>query len=367
MKIKVAIDARWLVGGIGTYTRNLIEGLSQRTDELELNAITGNRFAAAVEAWCPQRTIVNSPIYSIREQWTVPRAVNGSDLLHVPHYNAPLLHRGAMVITIYDLIHITDHAYRRSLKSWAYGRPMLHLAARRANHIITTSQYSKDEIVRHLRIPKSKVTVIYPALSPQFVTQNREEAAKAVGSHLGVWKPFLLYVGNLKPHKNFPLLLNAFARICERGRLSHRLVAVVHGANDNGNLTSELRRLNILDRVDLVSKVETSLLGQVYAAADAVVLPSRLEGFGLPVLEAMACGAPVVCSRGSSLPEVGGEAAEYFNLSDPEDLCETLERVLSDPDRAVGMRARGFERAECFRRNDTISQHIDVYRKVLEP
>jgi glycosyltransferase involved in cell wall biosynthesis len=334
---------------------------------LELHAITSDLHSAVIDAWCPQRTIVNAPIYSVREQWAIPLAMSGTGLLHVPHYNAPLLRRGAMVITIYDLIHITDHAYRNSLKSWAYGRPMLHLAARKANHIITTSQYSKNQIVEHLRIPESKVSVIYPALSAEFKTLDREQASKAVSSQLGVPTPYILYVGNLKPHKNFPLLLKAFAQLCQRGRLPHRLMAVVHGEDGSGSLRDELRRLNVLDRVDLVSKIGTNLLGQAYAAADAVVLPSRLEGFGLPVLEAMACGAPVVCSRASSLPEIGGEAVEYFDLSNPEDLCEKLEHVLNSPEHAIEMRARGFERAEYFRRNDTVSQHIEVYRKVLEP
>ena len=127
MKNRVTIDARWLVGGIGTYTRHLLEGLSKHGNGFEVQAITREQHIEVLKPWCPQLTVVNIPIYTVREQWAIPRAAKGCDLLHVPHYNAPLLQRTPLVITIHDVIHITDPDYRASFKAWAYARPVLSL------------------------------------------------------------------------------------------------------------------------------------------------------------------------------------------------------------------------------------------------
>src|ERR1017187_2697106 len=113
MKSQIVIDARWLVGGIGTYTLHVLEGLAKNGNGIELPAITQEQHSAALKQWCARVTVVNAPIYTLREQWVIPRAVKECGLLHVPHYNAPLLHRGRLVITIHDLIHITDPVYRR--------------------------------------------------------------------------------------------------------------------------------------------------------------------------------------------------------------------------------------------------------------
>ena len=151
-KSQIVIDARWLVGGVGTYTRHVLEGLSKNGNGFELHAITQEQHAAEVKQWCARVTVVNAPIYTLREQWAIPRAVKECGLLHVPHYNAPLLHRGPLVITIHDLIHITDPVYRRSFKGWGYARLVLNLAARKADHIITVSEYSKAQIVERLGV-----------------------------------------------------------------------------------------------------------------------------------------------------------------------------------------------------------------------
>src|SRR5208337_3792587 len=131
-----------------------------------------------VKQWCPQLTVVNIPIYTAREQWAIPRASKGCDLLHVPHYNAPLLQRTPLVITIHDVIHITDPGYRASFKSRAYARPVLSLAARKAEHIITVSEYSKAQIIERLGVPSSKVSTIYCGVNGEFSPMDREEAFK---------------------------------------------------------------------------------------------------------------------------------------------------------------------------------------------
>src|SRR5882762_3752828 len=156
MKARVMVDARWLAGGIGTYTKQLLAGICQSPDGFEVQAITRQRDAKLVAQWCPRVKVVNMPTYTLREQLAIPWAAKGCDLLHVPHYNAPLLHRGPLVVSIHDIIHLMDPAYRKSLKAWAYAKPMLLQVARKAQHIITVSEYSKAAIIERLGVPPTK-------------------------------------------------------------------------------------------------------------------------------------------------------------------------------------------------------------------
>ena len=157
----------------------------------EVHAITREQHIEVVKQWCPRVTVVNTPIYTVREQWAIPRAAKGCDLLHVPHYNAPLLQRTPLVITIHDVIHITDPGYRASFKAWAYARPVLSLAVRKARHIITVSDYSKAQIIERLGVPSSKVSTIYCGVNGEFLPMDKEEAFNAVSDSAGTPRTLL--------------------------------------------------------------------------------------------------------------------------------------------------------------------------------
>jgi len=365
MKPEVTIDARWLAGGIGTYTKQLLAGICQSPDGFEVQAITRQRDAKLVAQWCPRVKVVNMPTYTLGEQLAVPWAAKGCDLLHIPHYNAPLLHRGPLLVSILDLIHITDPVYKRSLRSWVYARPMLNLVARKAEHIVTLSEYSKAQIVEHLGVASSKVTAIYCGVNGQFRCVDRKEAHAAVSEALGIKEPYLLFVGSLKPHKNISTLLQAFMLLRQRHDIRQKLLIVGDDARWKSLLVEQCARLGIHDATTFVPYVSQELLPKVYAGADLLAMPSTIEGFGLPVLEAMACGTPVVCSRAASLPEVAGDAAEYFDPSSREDMADAIERVLSSPGRQEELRRRGLERARQFTWEESTRKHIDVYRGLL--
>ena len=365
MKNKVTIDARWLVGGIGTYTRHLLEGLGKHGNGFEVHAITREQNRAQVKQWCPRVSVVNTPIYTVREQWAIPLAAKGCDLLHVPHYNAPLFQRTPLVITIHDLIHITDPDYRASFKAWAYARPVLSLAARKAEHIITDSEYYKAQIIERLGVPSSKVSAIYCGVNGEFLPMDREEALNIVSTALEIPEPYLLYVGSLKRYKNVSSLLKAFSLLRQRRNIPLRLLILGNDEQGKRELAGECARLRISERTDFVPYVGQQLLPKVYAAADMLVMPSRIEGFGLPVLEAMACGTPVVCSHAASLPEVGGEAVRYFDPSSPEDLADAIEQVLSSKELRESLRAKGLLRAARFTWKESVEKHVPVYRAAL--
>jgi glycosyltransferase involved in cell wall biosynthesis len=365
MNANVTIDARWLAGGIGTYTKQLLAGICQSPDGFEVQAIARQRDAKLVAQWCPRVKVVNTPTYTVREQLAVPWAAKGCDLLHIPHYNAPLLHRGPLLVSILDLIHITDPVYSRNFRSWVYARPMLNLVARKAEHIVTISEYSKDQIVERLGVQPEKVTAIHCGVNGQFHSVDREQAHAAVSEALGIQEPYLLFVGSLKPHKNIFTLLQGFMLLRQRHDIPQRLLILGDDAHWKSLLVAECSRLGIRDTTTFVPYVPQELLPKVYAGADLLVMPSTIEGFGLPVLEAMACGTPVVCSRAASLPEVAGDAAEYFDPCSGEDLAAAIERVLNSPGRQEELRRRGLERVREFTWEESTRKHIVVYRRLL--
>lgn len=222
------------------------------------------------------------------------------------------------------------------------------------------------QIVERLNVPESNVVAIHCGVNGEFTGIDRRQAPEAVALATGKQGPYILYVGNLKPHKNVSCLLRAFALLRERRAIPHRLLIVGSDKKGTSSLALESSQLGISDSTDFISGVEQGLLPKVYAGADVLVMPSRIEGFGLPVLEAMSCGTPVVCSNAASLPEVGGDAVAYFDPSNVEELSITLERVLDSPSLQDEMRKKGMQRAAKFSWQESVRKHVEVYRKVLQ-
>jgi glycosyltransferase involved in cell wall biosynthesis len=365
MEAEIAIDARCLHSGLGTYAYNLISGLARQGNEFPIHAIVNQRHKARIAPFCQRITTSEASMYSLREQIEIPWAARGADLLHVPHYNAPLLHRGKLLVSIHDLIHISEPAFRRSVKGWAYAMPVLNLAARKADHIVTVSEYSKAQIVERLGVQPSKITVIYNGVDGGFRCVGREPARSAVSAALGLQVPYILFVGNLKPHKNISTLLRAFALLRKSKSIPQDLLIVGDDKRWGSVRREESFRFGIGDATHFIPHVPQELLPKVYGAADLLVMPSTIEGFGLPVLEAMACGTPVVCSSTSCLPEVGGEAAVYFDPGSAEELSFAIERVLCSPDLQDALRAKGLKRASHFKWEDSTRKHLELYRRLL--
>lgn len=361
----IAIDARWLVGGIGTYIENLLHGLGQNANGMEFHAIARGVDAARVKECCAHVDVIDVPIYTVREQFLIPRAAKGCDLLHVPHFNVPLLHRGPLVVSIMDVIHLRAPQYRNKWSSYVYARPMLKAAARTAEHIVTVSHYSKAQIMETLRTPASKISVIHCGVGAQFREYGNDQKFQNAARILGIDTPFLLYVGNLKPHKNVPTLLRAYAQLRRGKGFAHSLLIVGDDARWKHSVVEECVRLGIRDTTVFAPFVSADLLPRIYAAADALVMPSTAEGFGLPVLEAMACGTPVVCSSAASLPEVAGDAALYFDPASSEELAARIERLLHSSELRASLRDRGLQRAKQFTWQEFTRKHMALYCQVM--
>jgi len=368
MRRQITIDARMLESsGIGTYLRNLLENLATIENENAFKVICrGGQILHGLPTDRFRIALAKSPIYSLSEQWEIARLARHAPVLHSPHYNAPLLYRGKLVVTIHDLVHMTDPTFKRTPAARFYARPMFNLVARRADCIIANSEFTKQQIVEHLGISPSKVVVAYLGVSDHFSPLDREQATRRVSTLLGLKRPYILFVGNLKPHKNVKTLIHAFAQISAHQDFNHQLVILGDDRKWKSGLVRECEKLGIGDRVSFVPQVSYEDLPWVYGAAEILVMPSLLEGFGLPVLEAMACGTPVVCSRVASLPEVAGDAAEYFEPPSVDDLAAAMERVLRSGQLQETMRLKGLERARLFSWEECARRHSRAYKEALE-
>jgi len=360
---EVAIDARWLRSGLGTYTYQLLAGLSKLRSQMSVRAIVSKQNTQVVSPFCKSLRIVNAPIYTIREQIEMPGAVRGCDLLHVPHYNIPIAYRGPLIATIHDLTHLLNRAYSHSLRSWFYARPMLKFVASRADHILTVSNYSRKHIIERLNVDPSKVTTVHCGVGAQFRPLCRETARADISATLQVSGPYLLFVGNLKPHKNVGTLLQAFRDLMNRG-MDHHLIVVGDDRLGRPAILQQIQDLALSERVKVFASVDPHSLVNLYVAADALVLPSFDEGFGLPVIEAMSCGTPVICSRAASLPEIGGDAAEYFDPRSRDELVAAIRRLLDSKDLRLQMRENGLSRAKQFTWEASAMQHYQAYARL---
>jgi glycosyltransferase involved in cell wall biosynthesis len=364
--VRLAIDARNWKTGIGTYTLNLLRAMRRVGGEFRVSAIVRAEAEELISGLCDETRVVDAPIYGLKEQIRVPRAVRGCDLLHVPHYNVPALYRGPMVVTIHDLTHLTDPEVRNTAKAWIYGRPMLRIAALKARHVITVSEYSRQQISERLGVEPAKISAIYNGVDAMFRPGDRKESANRVKAALEIDRPYLLFVGNLKPHKNLGRLLQAFALLRSRGRTEPVLVLVGDDRRRRQGVLDECVRLGISDAVRHVPWAPEDLLPHLYRAAELLLMPSTSEGFGLPVLEAMACGTPVACSNATSLPEVGGKAAVYFDPRNLEEMAAVIGRVLDSPDLQADMRESGLRQAARFTWEECARKHLVVYRNALD-
>lgn len=361
---RIAIDLRYGQTGLGTYARQLQDGFLHRNLPFDVIAVTSQDGAPKLSA-IPQHEIrvVEAPMYSVKSQLLQPLRTWDAALFHAIHYDLPLLHPRRIVVTIHDLIHLSRE-FVPNTGAYAYAWAMLNLAARRAAHIITVSTYSKYQIVDRLRISPSKITVIHNSVGSEWIPRDPIRAFADVRAGINISRPYLLYVGNLKPHKNVARLIEAFANLRNRG-FEGNLIIIGDDVKWAPSLRLQCHQLGIFNDVLIIPHVSKDLLISLYQAAAMLVLPSLIEGFGLTILEAMACGTPVVCSRSGPLPEVAGDAAMFFDPHSTENLAWAIDRIWNSEDLRRSLREKGLARVQCFSLEQNVTQHLDVYCKVL--
>ena len=265
------------------------------------------------------------------------------------------------VLTVHDLIfrHLPSH--HKPLNRW-YLNLSLPLYCRRATHIIVVSECTRRDLITAYGLPPEKITVIREAADPRFRPRPPEVVA-AVSARYGLPARYLLFVGTIEPRKNLTRLLVAFEAAHAEG-LTDGLVIVGRRGWLYGDFFARLEQSPARDAVHFPGYVPDADLPAIYAGAQALVFPSLYEGFGLPVLEAMACGTPVAASHASSIPEIGAEAVLYFDPTDTEAMTETIRTLLRDADLRADLRQRGFGQAARFSWERAAAETEAVYDAV---
>lgn len=284
------------------------------------------------------------------------------DVFHGPVNALPVAMRTPSVVTVHDLAFLRYPGHiPASRRAWLIGA--IRHSARAARRVIAVSQHTADDLVAWLNIDPVKISVIPLAVSAG--------VRRITGSELRVFRlkydlerPYILAVGTLEPRKNLPMLLRAFAAIKER--IPHRLVLVGPEGWLNDELYQTIGDLDLGDRLTITGFVTDEVLGGWYSAADLVVFPSFYEGFGLPMLEAMSCGAPVLASQTSALPEVGQEAAMYIEPTEQDEWSEAMVSLLSDESARSRLSEAGLERARAFSWEESARSTWQVYREAAQ-
>jgi glycosyltransferase involved in cell wall biosynthesis len=367
--VRVAIDIRKIHDfGIGTYVRNLVRELAHldtsseyvligRPEDRNLAAQLGPNFRAVTD---------RSGSYSLREQWSIPLLLRRErvDVFHAPHYVLPPLVGCPSVVTIHDCIHLMFPQYLPNRLAVGYARALMWNATHRASHVLTVSDASKRDILRFFPIPADRITVVHNAIDAQVGRVPTEEDVFRARERFQLHAPFVLYVGNIKPHKNVERLIEAFALVRTGPLADVKLLIIGDEISKYPTLRRAVHRAKLHKHVRFLGFVDDRTLASLYRLATVFAFPSLYEGFGLPPLEAMASGTPVVTSNVSSLPEVVGDAAILVDPRDVTAIAHGIRRVLLDPALQAQMRERGLLRAANYSWERSVTTIHRIYTEV---
>lgn len=358
--------------GLATYVIDLLRALQLEDEENTYRLLMAKNEAELIPLTNPnfskdlKSPLINHPLANLIWHNTLLAAAAGQfDLLHIPSARRiPLLKRTKVVATVHDLAAFSVERKYSSARM-AFNRKIVPAMIRRADHVIAVSEHTKNDLVRFARYPENRISVIYSGINHDlFQPVAKDEARERLQMAHGLEKPFFVYVSRLEhPGKNHIRLIEAFERFKLENDSAHQLVLA--GADWPGSDTIRARAAASPVREDIVflGFVPKKSLPLLYGGCDLMVFPSLFEGFGFPIIEALACGAPVVCSRTSAMKELAGDLLPIFDPMDSEDIFRTIETVVStgwDPDR----RSQGMEYASCFTWRESARKVMDVYHAI---
>ena len=371
MAYNIAIDARKISDfGIGTYIRNLISALSELDQENQYVLFAGQQGSQDLLDLPDNFRVVveRSPSYSIRElaalSWKLLRL--RLDLYHSTHYVLPAVVPCRAVVTIHDIIHLLYPEFLPSPLAFFYAQRMIKRSLSRGDRIIAVSQNTKTDLMNYFKIDGRKIRVVYSGVTDTFRHPLEAPEISAWHEELGIEKPYLLFVGNPKPHKNLDNVVKAFARALEIYSFDANLVCVGDREGMEFKIRQRAEQLGLGDRLQLVGHVPEEALPALYQGATLFVFPTLYEGFGLPVIEAMASGVPVITSNTSSLREIAEGYGHMVNPMDVDEIAGAIAQCMADGEHRQALIKLGLRRAEDFRWQRTAEQTLQVYLAALQ-
>jgi glycosyltransferase involved in cell wall biosynthesis len=369
---RIGIDARKLKDyGIGSYIRNLLQAIARREESERYRFRVYVRAADhdALPPLPPHFEIADeeSPGYSIAEltgfAWRIFR--DRLDLFHATHYVLPPLPKTLAVVTIHDIIHLLYPQYLPNRAAHVYARFMIRHALNRANRIITVSYNTKRDLTDYFGVPGARTDVIYNGVSELFRPDVPDLERRRVAARHGLTRPYLLFLGGEKPHKNVQNVVRAFAEARRRRELPQSLVLAGPLPKNPGRLEALISALDLESCVKRPGIVDEEDLPGLYSGADALLYPTLYEGFGLPVIEAMACGVPVLTSGTSALQEIAGGYAYLVDPMDVEAIATGIVLLATDEKVRADYAELGKKRALDFSWDKAAERTLEVYAAAL--
>ncbi|HET7059368.1 MAG TPA: glycosyltransferase family 1 protein [Nitrospiraceae bacterium] len=369
--MRIGIDANPLIrnrGGVGWHMYHLLQALVDLKEDLEFVCYVERGSLRRHEAEIREQWKDNPALKWIETSRLMRRwrgTMDGLDLYHGMNFRLRTAGRCGAIVTIHDVW--LDRNPHLSPKLFGQRRSFIRTKrmAQRAAKVITVSEHSAGDIVDLYGLPREKIAVIYNGVSQDFRPTSDPVGLTQLQRRLSIpTERFILFAGGADPRKNHQTLLKAYAR-CAALFPSHSLIMVGDVTHRFGDIRETARTFDVEDRIICPGPLSLEALRLLYAHADVFVFPSLYEGFGMPVLEAMACGTPVITSRTTSLPEVAGDAAVLVNPEDAEELADAIMRVLDDDALQSRLRSKGLERVKQFTWQRAARQTLSVYREVV--
>ena len=369
--MRIGVDARLMQhqpAGITRYTRHLLQELAKLNKHDEFITFQHRRHRTPlIEQANFRRSTLFAPVHSHLEQWMLPLELArfSLDLLHSTDFIPPLYTAVPTVITVHDLAFLHWPHFLTKDSAAYYGQ--IDRAVRHAHHIIVPSESTKQDLTAMLGVPSVKISVIYEAADELFVPLPLAETRAEVMAKYHLPDSFILFVGTIEPRKNVDGLLRAFHHLRSKYGVNDTALVIAGGSGWLYNETLELiRELKLEQSVFLVGRIVDEELHKLYVSARCHVHPAHYEGFGLPPLEAMACGTPTIVSNVSSLPEVVGDAALLVDPSNWEEIAVAIHRLLNDAQLHAELREKGLQRARYFSWESAARRTMEVYQLVGE-
>jgi glycosyltransferase involved in cell wall biosynthesis len=368
--MRVGIDARLVYysqAGIGQYIIHLVNGLANVDQDSEYVLLQSRK---------DDTTILEKPNFKRVSLWTpshhrleryslnVELVRLGLDVLHSPDFIPPHRPSCRSVITIHDLAFLLYPHFLTKESARYYGH--IDQAVRWTDQIIAVSESTRNDTLQHLGVPDDKITVVYEAANPIFQPMTRDVARDEVRNRYGVDGPFILFVSTIEPRKNVPTLLRAMWQLMECYKEDVRLVLAGGRGWLFEDTFSVVKELGLDGRIHFLGRVPSEDLLYLYNAAEMLAHPAFYEGFGLPPLEAMACGLPAVVSDVASLPEVVGDAGLLIDPHDADELTVAMWRVLNDTQLRQEMREKGLRQAARFSWQRAARETMTIYQRAFE-
>lgn len=376
--MRIFIDARMIIDyltGIGRYSYNLIDELSRidRTNQYILLVNDSSLASFIRDKSNFKLEIIKAKPMSILEQFVIPSVLKRkkADLFHAPSFVIPLKLPCRSVITLHDLTHMVFPKEFRGIVQFYY-QFIVKPAIKKAEVVITDSENSKKDIITLLNIPRKKVRVTYLAVDTKMKPVEKSvDILRKIKTKYNINKKFILYHGNKKAHKNVLRLIEAFHKLCVERRLDYLLVItgkreIKSRETDFSQIEREVKRFGLDNKVIYTGYISEEDLPLLYNASDLFVYPSLYEGFGLPVLEAMACGIPVVTSNTSSLPEIVGDAGMLVNPYDVNAITGAIYKALTNSELRDQMSKKGLARAKRFSWEKCARETLKLYEGVFK-